>query len=455
MLQVENVQADLYATRVAKMSSIIDHLSYNDDLKFEDLNDAITRFEELIFSLDNMDKQSQEDYLAKLPAEKKNLLADWYCKWETELETHYANRILSGDATDAQDYLLYDRFSHLITKELNLVNYDFNRLLFIGSGPFPITAILLHHFTGKRIDCLEKFSQSAEISRAVLKKLGLEEKVIVHEGDGGSFDTKEYDVVLNALLAKPKWQIMKNIRRNGNPNCKVLCRTSYGLRQLLYEATASNAIHGFKVEGEQLATYNDTISTLLLSNKECTLAKVKLQWLNRIDTTQRKRLADMMNDIIVADNCNGFVTLIREDNYYFDSLEKDVRAGLKHLLVLEMDGKYLGQLIVNRYYHDTYSHRAEVSALMLSKSVRGKDVSLRIAEALLDKSKILGLQYITIDVRHGSRVEMLWKHLGFVEYGKLPCYAIADGQMHQGSFMYQKVEQLEHLLRRRINALYQ
>jgi L-amino acid N-acyltransferase YncA len=435
------------------MSAIIDDLVYQ-DLGFEGINQSIIELEKLIFSLDGADKCITDAFHREVSPEKRAFLIDCYCDWETTLEASYANQILADEVTSAGDYLLYDRFCHLINKELALIGHHFERLLFIGSGPFPITAILLHQFTGKRIDCLERNAESAALSSRVLQKLGLASDVIIHEGEGGSFDLAPYDVVLNALLAKPKRQIMKNIFDRTRPDCKVLCRTSSGLRELLYEATAPEAIRGFCIEDQQTASYDDMISTWLLSKQKAAPAGVNLHWIGGLDAPCRARLQRMMNKMIAGNNMNGFLAPVEGESFYFQQLQMELKHGLKHLMVLERDGQYLGQLVITRYLQDTYAHRAEVCSLMLDKTIRGREVSLQIAQALLEKCNELNLRYLTLDVRAGSNVESLWKHLGFVPYGKLPCYSVAGGTEYEGVFMFQEVSRLEDLLLKGLKAIF-
>lgn len=426
----------------------------NNELAFEELDIAIRNLENLIFDLDEADEALVNQYFEGLSKSKRKVVTDAYCRWETIHENSFAESLLNGTVQSPKDYLLYERFCHLISKELELVKgFGYQSLLFIGSGPFPITAILCHEFTNLVVDCLEKDEQAAVVSRKVLQTLGLENKVRVHVGDGGSFDLSRYDVIINALLAKPKWTIMKNIR-NSNVNAKVLCRTSFGLRQLIYEGTPDNALNGFKEMGKQQATYNDTISTLLCINKKEISNKVKFKWVNLLNPEEKSKVINMMNAIIATDNNNGFTSLMNSNHVYFDILGRDLEIGLKHLLMIEGEDKYLGQLIINISYVDTYRHRAEISTLMLDESIRGKEVSIEVVHQLLQKCEALGIQYLTLTARSGSKVELLWKFLGFETFGKLPCYSRVDSRQYEGVYMFKDVEALKTSLIRKLENLY-
>jgi hypothetical protein len=118
------------------------------------------------------------------------------------------------------------------------------------------------------VDCLDANVPAIEASRKLLAKLGLSDQIHVHEGSGESFDVSPYDVIVIALLAKPKKQILQNIHQTSSDDCQVICRTSHGLRQLLYEPTRFDAelLQHFTLEDERIVvgSYDDTISSVLL-----------------------------------------------------------------------------------------------------------------------------------------------------------------------------------------------
>lgn len=84
-------------------------------------------------------------------------LQSLYEKFETDLEISFAEEILKNNLADYRQYLLYKRFMVLIKNEIKLAKMERGeKILFIGSGPLPITAILLNSLTGCSVDCYEK-----------------------------------------------------------------------------------------------------------------------------------------------------------------------------------------------------------------------------------------------------------------------------------------------------------
>ncbi len=453
---IENKQSEItenHLLALSKVDRLIKQI-VTPELPFEILDTSIRQLEALIFELDSENEEVVQSYYNTLAPNLVKSVNDKYCLWETVFETQFSESILNERVTSISEYHLYDRFKNLIKKELDILgSINFESILFIGSGPFPITAILLHQFADKRIDCLECNQDSAKISVSILQKLGLADKIKVHVGDGCTFDVSKFDVVLNALLAKPKHGILKNIR-SSNKKAVVLCRTSFGLRQLVYEGTSENSLNGFFSINKQLATFNDTISTLLLINKKHLTESINPLWVNSLGDIEKAKLIEMMNGVIKNDNNNGFLTTMNKDHPYIEVLERDIKLGIKHLLVIENDNKYLGQLIINHSYVDTYKHRAEISTLMLDETIRGKEISLLITQYLIEKCDELNIKYLTLSVRSGSKVELLWKYMGFDVYGELPCYSEVGGNKYKGTYMHKDLETLRISLFRKLENLY-
>lgn len=191
-----------------------------------------------------------------------------YCAWETELEKIFVERLCQG-ATSLHDYRLNKRFQRLLRRETSLLrNREPKRALFIGSGPFPISAIWLHRIMGIPVDGLDVSLDAAERSRDLIGRLDLSDSIrIIHE-ESRSYDVSSYDVIMVALLAKPKREILENICNSAKRDCEIVCRTSFGLRSVIYEPTivSSELLNRFSIEDARIVSGSgdDTISSLLL-----------------------------------------------------------------------------------------------------------------------------------------------------------------------------------------------
>ncbi|WP_036141309.1 nicotianamine synthase family protein [Luteibacter sp. 9135] len=197
------------------------------------------------------------------------LLNNAYCAWETALEQNFVERLCAG-ISSLSDYRLNNRFQRLLKRETSMLRHrNHRRALFIGSGPFPISAVWLHRYLGVTVDGLDLSSDAVERSRALIAKLGLEGSInIIHE-DSPHYDVGAYDVIIIALLAKPKKVILDNIYASAKPDCEVICRTSSGPRSVLYEPTPISAeiLSKYAVRDARVISgaADDTISSLLLT----------------------------------------------------------------------------------------------------------------------------------------------------------------------------------------------
>lgn len=201
--------------------------------------------------------------------DEMELLNNAYCAWETALEEIFVERLCAGTSA-LSDYRLNNRFLRLLKREISMLRHrTHRRALFIGSGPFPISAVWLHRHLGVTVDGLDVSVDAVERSRGLMAKLDLKGSInIIHE-ESPRYDVSAYDVIIIALLAKPKKAILDNIYASAKPDCEVICRTSSGLRSVLYEPTqiSPEILQKFAIADARVISgaADDTISSLLLN----------------------------------------------------------------------------------------------------------------------------------------------------------------------------------------------
>lgn len=191
-----------------------------------------------------------------------------YEVFETSLETRFARMMITKKENlkdDFTKYLLYNRFSTLVANEIDLaaITAD-DKVLFIGSGPIPISAILIHELSGAFVDCVERYKPSADLSLEVIHTLGYSDSIHVVNKEGVDIDYSQYSVILIALLAKPKDELLKSIWSQVSIGARVICRTSNLVRQAFYETTEESLIATYNPIGKVIARGDQTISSILL-----------------------------------------------------------------------------------------------------------------------------------------------------------------------------------------------
>ena len=192
------------------------------------------------------------------------LLQQTYETFETDLEQEFVNNFLKG-IKKLKDYLLYTRFVKLIKNEINLAKIsEKDSFLFIGSGPLPITAILLNMFTKCSVDCYDKNKISVKLSERVIEKLNLSNKIKIYNKKGENLSENKYSVIVIALLAKPKDKILHKVWNESIKGTRIICRTSDGVREVFYERTNPGLLSEYLPLKKIFAKNDQTISSVLL-----------------------------------------------------------------------------------------------------------------------------------------------------------------------------------------------
>src|SRR5436305_3577187 len=267
---------------------------------FSGLHENVMQLENLIFSLDQ-DGQKAITVLESLTPEALAATNEVYCFWQKNLESQFAHRLISGKASLA-DYFLYHRFDSLVRRELALASVPRpRRTLFIGSGPLPLSALLIHLQTGGMVDCVARNASDIAISRQVLEKCGFSHSVRILCGLDEDHEVCGYDLVLIGLLVQPKKNLLKILLKRCQKECRILCRTSLGLRQLVYQPTADRDLRGFHLDAQQVASGMQTISTYRRVSAAAAGGDFRLSWLQGTAPQSAAQILRLMNRTLEDD----------------------------------------------------------------------------------------------------------------------------------------------------------
>jgi len=222
--------------------------------------DAMLAFEQTLLAYSDPDDAELLTQLAPLLPN----LCRLYERFETELEIAFVHATLSAKEP-LDNYTLFHRFEILVSEEVTLAQLaPKDEVAMIGSGPLPITAILLSSRFGLRVTAIERDRHAAALSRRVIERFGLENKIRVNTEAGEKAVIGEACCVLVAILAQPKRAILENLLRVCHASTTVICRTSQGIRQALYRPTEPLAFREYKTVRLNAARGDQTISSLLL-----------------------------------------------------------------------------------------------------------------------------------------------------------------------------------------------
>lgn len=193
---------------------------------------------------------------------------------EYELEKYWANLIISGDKK-LEEFIYYNNYVKLTKLEwmslLSCKIHKRHKVLFIGSGPLPLTSIVLSRDFNCNVTLLDSSTEAINLSRQLLSKINLDNKFEFINKDAIKFnDYGKYDVIYFAALAGAanslKKKILDKIKRLSKDDVHLIVRSSFGNREILYRKISNKDIEGYKIEVE-VKPHNDVVNSFLILKK--------------------------------------------------------------------------------------------------------------------------------------------------------------------------------------------
>lgn len=118
-------------------------------------------------------------------------------------------------------------YKKVVENEIKLADIKpTDRILCIGGGPCPCTAIELHKRTGANVCVIDNDQEIIDTAIKNIERLKLSKYVTVKYQDGSKIDIDDFSVVHIALQVNPKNIVFKRIVDNSPPGTKVLVRIS-------------------------------------------------------------------------------------------------------------------------------------------------------------------------------------------------------------------------------------
>jgi predicted GNAT family N-acyltransferase len=452
------VQAVLPSSLKEDIFTLLDRVEENSRLfaetgsGFAALQDSILQMENKVASFDG-DEASASSILGELNPSKIASLNDAYRLWESTMEAGFVNRLLRSEAA-LSDFFLFKRSADLISNEIALVSgAELQRILFVGTGALPVSAIQAHFYTGAAVDCAARDESAETIAAQVIEACGLEKSMRVFRNISNEFDLYPYDLVVIEIHAKNS-SILKRIRKHCKPGCQVLCRTTHGLRCLIYPGKFNNIPRGFQVKSWQIARCGQIISSCLLQPTTSIAAEINLKWLSKVESEIGMQLLQMMNRTLEEETTIGFPGPIDDETgaAMMQQLDADVRAGRRHVLVAEKDGTLVGQAILTPNPTPNHYHIVELARGTIDRSFRGTGLTLRAFQEVATKCEELKREVICLDVRAGTMAAIWWQHFGFKSYGLLRDYSRVGSKRYEGLFLTQTVVELKERIKELVNS---
>ena len=253
-----------------KIEEIANTLSSYDNLDDVDIREIIKLLDEV--EIIAHDKQIDFDSAKHILEDEKmnkalKLIRKFYVYIGARLETENAFTILnSPNPKETLDsFHFYDRYIGLIENESQLVKFNNEKtLVFIGSGPLPLTLIIFNKIFRCKCIGIEIEEEIVDLSREVLKKLNLDEEIEIIHGNERSIENLDYDILMVAALAEPKEKVFANIWELIDEKTPIVYRTYTGMRAILYSPVIEKDTRGFHKEVMVLPTGNTNNTSVLI-----------------------------------------------------------------------------------------------------------------------------------------------------------------------------------------------
>ena len=167
---------------------------------------------------------------------------------------------------------LYDKYyKDIVKKEIRLAKIkSIDKVLIIGGGAVPCTAINIASTTDARVDVIDIDEEAVKSSKELIQRLGLEDRIKIYLKDAKNIDVKNYDVIHIALLVTPKEEIVNNIWNRCSKGTRMLIRQPKKFLKIFYSNLSEVFIMGKKDKMKKICENNgfNTIDDLLLLVKD-------------------------------------------------------------------------------------------------------------------------------------------------------------------------------------------
>ena len=178
---------------------------------------------------------------------------------EFELERWWSQRIVDAPEprTELARFPYRQNYADLTRLEYHavagLAPRQVRRVLFVGSGPLPLTSLLLAEQYGCAVDNLDRDPEAVRLGSGLAAVLGAE-GLRFRAGDvldgADCYDWHDYDLVYLAALAgldpEAKHALLDHLARAMRPGALVLARSAHSLRGLLYPVLDVDDLPGLR-----------------------------------------------------------------------------------------------------------------------------------------------------------------------------------------------------------------
>jgi len=140
--------------------------------------------------------------------------------------TNFTRKIEKWATENGAIYKLAEGYYRdVVQKEVVLAGINAgDRILCIGGGICPFSAILLHRETGAKVTVIDNCQECVALAKKMVKRLGLQGRVTVRHQEGERIPLADYSVVHFALQVFPMENVFNHVQYHAAPGTKMLIR---------------------------------------------------------------------------------------------------------------------------------------------------------------------------------------------------------------------------------------
>lgn len=204
------------------------------------VNDALTRLVQTL-SKEYTPDEERHILMDRTIRARRGPLLQKLALAESEMERFWAEKLCKNDVITQEhleDFWYWQNYNDLVGGEAVHIPQEIYRpnesICFVGSGPLPLTAIVLNQKTGRNVTCVDIDPVACEASERFIRKAGYANSINIVCTDGADYNYRLHPAVLIAALVPNKGDVMKRVKDSAeNPSIGI--RSAERLHTLLYD----------------------------------------------------------------------------------------------------------------------------------------------------------------------------------------------------------------------------
>jgi len=123
--------------------------------------------------------------------------------------------------------LYFSFYEDMINREIDLAKITKkDKILHVGSGCIPATAILISRKTGAKVVSIDNNLKSIKNAQILISKLKMDELIKIKNGESTSYPLGDFNIIIISQGINPYKQTIKYLEKNMKKDSKIILRSS-------------------------------------------------------------------------------------------------------------------------------------------------------------------------------------------------------------------------------------